>query len=65
MVSAVLISNREIEMSITTTQIEALMTEAGEHGDLQQVEICERALTGDEAAIAECQRVIDAAAAQQ
>lgn len=39
-------------------RIERLETEAGEHGDLEQVEICRRALAGDEGAIAECERVL-------
>lgn len=51
--------------SITNSQIESLMVEAGEHGDTAQVEICERALAGDAAARAECERVIADAAAQQ
>ncbi len=46
-----------------TNQVEALRTEAGEHGDLNQVAVCDRALAGDEDAIAECQRVIASASA--
>lgn len=45
-------------MSITTTQIEALRNNAAEAGDLDQVAVCDRALAGDDAAIAECVRVI-------
>ena len=41
-----------------------LREEAAEHGDLKQVAIVDRALDGDEEAIAECQRVVDDAAAQ-
>jgi hypothetical protein len=37
--------------------IRLLSNEAGEHGDLEQVAICERALAGDDDAIAECIRV--------
>lgn len=51
--------------TITNSQIEALRAEAGEHGDLEQVAICDRAISGDDAAIAECERVIANAAAQQ
>lgn len=47
-----------------TDRIEALMTEAGEAGDAEQVAICQRALAGDADAIAECQRVMGDAAAQ-
>lgn len=36
--------------------------EADQHGDIEQVVICQRALDGDSAARAECQRVIDRAA---
>lgn len=52
-------------MSITTTQIEALRTSAAEAGDLDMVQVCDRALAGDEAALIECERVItDAQAAE-
>lgn len=44
--------------TITTAQISALRDEAGAHGDLEQVAICNRALAGDTKAIAECVRVI-------
>lgn len=43
---------------ITDTQIRALRNEAGETGDLEQIEICDRALSGDEDAREECARVI-------
>jgi len=46
-------------------QIRDLQREAGEAGDLAQVAICDRALEGDEAARAECARVIRAARAQR
>lgn len=49
--------NPEPQM-ITTAQIEALKTEAGEHGDTKQVAICDQALAGDEKAVVECARVI-------
>lgn len=48
-----------------TDQIESLRTEAGEAGDLAQVAICDRALAGDESAVAECVEVLTDAAAQQ
>lgn len=52
-------------MAITREQIEALRTEAGEHGDSAQVEVCDRALAGDQAATVECERVISNARAQE
>ena len=50
---------------ITNEQINALRTEAAEHGDREQVSICDAALRGDAAALAECQRVLEDALAQQ
>lgn len=44
--------------TITDSQMEALREEAGAHGDLEQVAICDRALDGSEADRAECARVI-------
>jgi hypothetical protein len=44
--------------NITDEQIEALSTEAGAAGDLEQVAICRHALAGDERAKAECVRAI-------
>jgi hypothetical protein len=38
--------------------IEALMDGAANHGDREQIAICERALDGDTAAIDECMRVL-------
>ncbi len=43
---------------ITDSDIEALATEAGAHGDSEQVELCRAALEGDAAARTECERVI-------
>ena len=51
-------------MSITAADIRALRDEAGQAGDLEQVEICTQALDGSEDAWAECERVIADAAAQ-
>ena len=48
----------------TDDEIERLSTEAGEHGDLEIVAICRRALDGDESARAECVRAIADARAQ-
>jgi len=48
----------------TTDNIQLLRSEAGQHGDLEMVTICERALAGDDEAVAECERVISYAAAQ-
>ena len=53
------------EPTPTTEQIEALRSEAGAAGDREQVQVCDRALAGDEVAIAECARVIRAAQAQR
>ena len=39
-------------------QVEALLSEAGEAGDLEMVNICERALAGYHDAIVECDRVM-------
>lgn len=43
---------------VTNSQIQKLSNEAAEHGDLEQVAICERALAGDVGARAECAKVI-------
>ena len=51
-------------MEITRAQIEALRTEAGEAGDPDMVETCNRALAGDEDARRECLASIADAAAQ-
>jgi len=54
------------QATITDEQIEALRTEAGAAGDLDQVAICDRALLeGDAEARAECARVIADAEAQR
>lgn len=44
-------------------RIQALRTEAGQAGDLEQVRICDAALAGDPEAIEECKRVLDEAQA--
>ena len=49
----------------TRRQIQALSDEAASHGDLEQVELCERALDGDMAARRECAKAIANAAAQE
>jgi len=49
---------------INDKQIRQLRDEAGIAGDWEQIKVCNRALEGDEAARAECARVIAAAAAQ-
>ncbi|MCP4967389.1 MAG: hypothetical protein GY926_19425 [bacterium] len=48
---------------ITDDQIDALETEAGEHGDLEMVAICRRARDGSKSARQEVARCIDAARA--
>ena len=50
-------------MNITTNQILALRTEAAAAGDLEMVDTCDRALTGDEDARFDCLEVIESAAA--
>lgn len=45
-------------MDITTSDIRALMDEAGQAGDSAQVTLCEHALNGDGGAWDECERVI-------
>lgn len=57
-------SQNEIS-TITDEQIELLSTEAGQHGDLAQVELCRRALDGDAAARQACARAIDNARANE
>ena len=42
----------------STETLEALRREAGEHGDPEQVDLCDRALDGDRDALLECARVI-------
>jgi hypothetical protein len=49
---------------ITKAQIRALSNEAGEHGDLDMVAICERALEGDAEALVACERAIGEARAR-
>jgi len=51
--------------TITTAQISALRDEAGAHGDLDMVAICDRAIADDTKAIAECVRVIESAEAPE
>jgi hypothetical protein len=50
--------------TITRQQIRDLRSRAGGAGDTRQIEICTRALEGDERAVAECARVIAEASAQ-
>ena len=47
--------------TIHEAEILNLRDEAAAHGDLEQVSVCSAALTGDEAAWAECERVISEA----
>lgn len=49
---------------VTNDDIRALMTEAGEAGDLEQCEDCRRALAGDTAARQRCIDAIEDAAAK-
>lgn len=49
---------------ITRSQIIALRGEAAAHGDVEMVDICNKALEGDQDAWAECERAINEAAAQ-
>lgn len=50
-------------MKITEDQITELRTEAGEHGDLDMVAICDRAIDGDRTARERCAEVISDALA--
>ena len=50
--------------TITDDQIARLRTEAGEHGDLEMVAVCTKALRGDRKAIKECVDVIAEAEAR-
>jgi hypothetical protein len=43
---------------VTDEDISALETEAGAHGDSEQVRICAAAIRGDSAAYLDCARVI-------
>lgn len=52
-------------ITITERDIEELSAEAGAHGDLEQVKICEQALAGDMQAWRECERVIADARAME
>lgn len=47
-----------------TARIRKLSNEAAEHGDLEMVAICERALAGDAEALIECERVLAEATAR-
>lgn len=49
--------------TVTDEQIKALRSEARAAGDMRQAHICNMALDGDDAARAECVRVIRAAEA--
>jgi len=51
--------------TLADDQITTLRTEAGSAGDLAQVALCDRALTGDTEARTECVRVIRDAEAQE
>ena len=51
--------------NVTKGNIEDLLREAGGAGDAAQVEVCERALTGDDDAWEECEQVIMAARAME
>jgi len=46
-------------MTITNEQIEDLQHKAAQHADASLVDLCDLALAGDEAAIAECAREIE------
>lgn len=48
---------------VTDDMIRQLMDDAGEHGDMEQVELCKLALQGDDAAYAKCVEAIESAKA--
>jgi hypothetical protein len=52
-------------MTITEREIEALLYDAAEHGDFEQVEICDRALAGNPLAWDECARILADARARE
>lgn len=49
-------------IGMTTKQIQDLMNETGSAGDTEMYELCEKALSGDENALAEVAAVIEYAA---
>lgn len=51
--------------NVTNSQIRALRAEAAAAGDVEQVQICDRALKQDQDARAECARVIAEAEAAE
>lgn len=53
------------DAEISDEQIRQLSTEAAEAGDLAQVRVCERAMTGDERARLACAAIIRDAEAQR
>jgi len=53
------------ETEMSNEQIKALRKEAGAAGDYEMVEVCDRALAGDDAAIAECEKIIADAKAME
>jgi len=52
-------NNNNTNANVTVTEIKALRREAREAGDTAQVELCERALSGDQAAWDTCVEVIE------
>jgi hypothetical protein len=52
------------DSTITTSDIQALRSEAVQAGDEVQISVCNKALRGVRWAVAECQRVVDYARAQ-
>jgi hypothetical protein len=49
--------------TITDEQISKLCVEAGEHGDMDMVRVCRKAINGSKAAKAKCAKVLNDAAA--
>lgn len=60
-------TNQEQAMTTTptTSQIESIRSEAARAGDLEMVTVCDQALDGDTAALAECAEVIATARAME
>lgn len=54
----------QMTSTTTTSDIQALRSEAVQAGDEVQISVCNKALRGVRWAVAECQRVVDYARAQ-
>lgn len=55
----------ETRHEVTSAQIRQLRAEAAAHGDMRQVALCDRALTGEPSARRACAEAIESARAQR